>query len=76
MQKDRAYWELVEVSSLVLSQAEELIQTTALRTLDAIHVASAMAFQAGSGIRILFMTADARQRDAAEQVALNVVWVQ
>jgi hypothetical protein len=60
----------------VLSQAEELIQKTALRTLDAIHVASAMAFQASSGIRIPFITGDTRQRSAAEQVALNVIWVQ
>ncbi|MBI3014722.1 MAG: type II toxin-antitoxin system VapC family toxin [Candidatus Tectomicrobia bacterium] len=75
MQKDRAYWELVEVSPLVLSQTEELIQRTPLRTLDAIHVASAMAFQAASGIQIPFMTGDIRQRDAAQRLAINVVWV-
>lgn len=76
MQKDRAYWELVEVSPRVLSQAEALIPRTALRTLDAIHVASAMVFQAASGIRIPFVTADTRQRDAAEELALNVNWMQ
>lgn len=75
MQHDRPYWELVEVSSLVLSQAEELIQRTMLRTLDAIHVASAMTFQVTSGIRVPFMTADTRQRDAAERLAIQVVWV-
>lgn len=39
--KDRAYWELIEVGSIVLSQAEELVEKTGLRTLDALHVASA-----------------------------------
>ncbi len=75
MQKDRAYWELVEVSPLVLSRAEELIQKTSLRTLDALHVASAMTFQAASGISIAFITGDERQRAAAEELVLEVVWV-
>ncbi len=75
IQKDRAYWELVEVSPLVLSRAEELIQNTELRTLDAVHVASIMTFHAALGTRIPFVTADARQRDAVEQLALDIVWV-
>ena len=75
MREDREYWELVEVSPFVLGRAEELIQSTSLRTLDAVHVASALAFESSSGMRVPFVTADARQRDAAGQVALNVVWV-
>ncbi len=74
--KDRAYWELIVVSPLVLARAEELIQTTALKTLDALHLASALAFQAMSGIRIPFLTADARQRDAASGLDLDVVRVE
>lgn len=46
LHKDRDYWELVEVGPIVLSQAEELVQRTGLRTLDALHVASALTFQA------------------------------
>ncbi|MGH9425234.1 MAG: type II toxin-antitoxin system VapC family toxin [Terriglobia bacterium] len=76
MQKDRAHWELVELSPLVLSQAEELIQMTTVRTLDAIHLASALTFQAASGLRIPFITSDAKQRAAAEQLALDVAWVE
>ncbi len=72
---DRAYWQLVEVSPLVLAQAEELVQRAPVTTLDAIHVASAMAFQAASGIRIPFITGDTRQREVAGQAALDVVWV-
>lgn len=75
LMKDRAYWELAEMSPLVLSQAEELIQRTTLRTLDALHVATAVTFQALSGHRVPFITADQRQREAAEQLKLHVEWV-
>ncbi len=76
LHKDRAYWELVEVGPIVLSQAEELVQKTGLRALDALHVASALTFQAASGLTIPFMTADIRQRDAADTLALNLIWVE
>jgi predicted nucleic acid-binding protein len=76
LHKDRPYWELVEVGPIVLSQAEELVQRTGLRTLDALHVASALTFQAASGLTIPFITADARQRDAAEILALNLIWIE
>lgn len=76
LHKDRDYWELVEVGPIVLRQAEELVQKTALRTLDALHIASALAFQAASGLTIPFVTADIRQRDAAESLALNLIWIE
>lgn len=72
---DRAYWELIELSPLVLNQAEEVIIRTRLRTLDALHLASALTFQAASGLRIPFITSDEQQRDAAEELALEVLWV-
>ena len=75
MRRDRAYWELVEVTGLVLDRAEELIRGTGLRTLDAIHVASALIFQGASGMAIPFVTADVEQREAASQVNLDVVWI-
>lgn len=75
LREDRAYWELVEVSSLVLARAEELVAGTGLRTLDAIHVASALLFAAASGGRLPFVTADVKQREAAGVSALDVVWV-
>lgn len=76
LHKDRSYWELVEVGAIVLSQAEEVVQKTGLRTLDALHVASALAFQAASGLTIPFITADVRQRAAANNLALNLIWVE
>lgn len=74
--KDRTQWELVEPTTLVLSQAEELIQRINVRTLDAIHIASVLTFQAASGMQVPFITSDARQRAAAEELSLDVVWVE
>lgn len=76
LHKDRSYWELVEVGAIVLSKAEELVQTVGLRTLDAVHVASALAFQSASGLTIPFITADIRQREVGERLALNLIWVE
>lgn len=72
---DRRMWELVEVTPLVLDRAESLIRTEGLRTLDAIHVGSALVFESGAGARLPFITADDRQRAAAVRARLEVVWV-
>jgi predicted nucleic acid-binding protein len=61
--------------SEVLSRAEALVSGSSLRTLDAIHVASALLYQRGSRRPFLLVTADARQRDAARQLVLTVTWV-
>ena len=74
--KDRAYWELVEVGEHVLRQAEALVQKTDVRTLDALHIASAMMFQAASGLTSPFITSDAKQRDVAQAMVLTVIWVE
>ena len=76
VQNDRLRWEFVEVGSVVLHGAEQLVKgAVAVRTLDAIHIASWMTFKARAAIEIPFITADVRQRDAAKQVGLDVVWV-
>ena len=72
---DRAHWELVEVSALILKEAEEVILNTGLRTLDAIHLASILTFQTASGIQIPFITADSKQQEASAHVGLDAVWV-
>lgn len=76
LQDDRSSWRLVEVGPPVLSRAEELISTTSLRTLDAIHVASALVFRGGTGLRVPFVTADTRQRSAATGLGLAVMWIE
>jgi hypothetical protein len=44
------------------------------RTLDAIHLAAALTFRDTSGLRVPFVTADARQREAAEPAGLPILW--
>ena len=73
MRQDRAQWELVEVSPLVLSRAEDLVLQTSLRTLDTLHLASALTFQAAVGMALPFVTWDIKQRAAAEQFQLEVI---
>jgi predicted nucleic acid-binding protein len=75
MATERARWELIGATSLVLSRAEELVRAHALRPLDAIHLASALIFQAETGRRLRFLTAEARQRAAGLRLYLDVVWV-
>ena len=68
---DRAYWTLVEVGAEVLSAAEKLVAVHPLRTLDAIHVASAQVFAAGmSEPHLMFVSADKRQTEAADVIGL------
>jgi predicted nucleic acid-binding protein len=76
LHKDRSYWELVEVGEIVLNQAEELALKIGLRTLDALHLASAFTFQAASGLTIPFITANVKQRKAAEALAISMIWVE
>ncbi len=76
VQGERIRWELVEVGDAVLTQAEKIIQIPLpMRTLDAVHVASLITFQAAASVQIPFVTSDARQRDAATHLELDVVWI-
>lgn len=69
---DRAFWTLVEVSNDVLGAAETLVATHPLRTLDAIHVASAQLFSARiAAPDLVFVSADARQTAAATAVGMT-----
>ncbi len=74
---DRAHWEFVDLTTDVLDRAEQVIQRTGVRTLDAVHLASALTIQAANGRRrpARFITSDARQRDAAAGLGLQVTWV-
>ena len=72
---DRTRWELIELTAVVLNRAEGIIPRWPMRALDALHIASALVFQAAAGLRIRFVTGDHRQRDAAEQMKLEVMWM-
>ena len=68
---DRPYWTLVEVGSGVLAVAETLVATYPIRTVDAIHVASAQLFAARVSMpRLVFVSADKRQTETAVAVGL------
>jgi predicted nucleic acid-binding protein len=68
---DRLYWTLIEVGTDVLAAAEALVAAYPIRTLDAIHVASAQLFAARvSTPGLLFVSADKRQTETAVAVGL------
>jgi predicted nucleic acid-binding protein len=75
IQSERVSWRLIQIDTLVLGRAEALVRDHTLRTLDAIHVASALVYGDALGVRLPFVTADERQRDAATRLALDVVRV-
>jgi len=76
LRDDRPYWWLLDLDAQVLTRAEHLLQGTPLRTLDALHVASAQLAATFSSGRLPFVTADSRQRDAAAAEGLDVIWVE
>ena len=68
---DREFWALVEVTSDVLRTAEILVANHPLRTLDAIHVASAQLFAVRmTASKLLFVSADTRQSAVAASIGL------
>jgi len=70
--KDRATWVRVRMDDSVLVQAEQVASSHHLKTLDAIHVGSALDFQARSATRIPFISADVRQLNAAASSGLRI----
>ena len=70
---DRSYWQLVEVIPQLLGKAEELVKTANLRTLDAVHIASAMIIQDAFPVPLPFISADGRQLAAAQNCKLTVI---
>jgi uncharacterized protein len=73
---DRAYWTLVGVGPEVLDAAERLVSVHPMRTLDAIHLASAQVFAAGvSASGLMFLSADKRQTEAAAVIGLATRYI-
>ena len=68
---DREFWALVEVTSEVLQAAEQLVASHPLRTLDALHVASAALFADRLATsEVTFVSADARQAGVAAAIGM------
>jgi predicted nucleic acid-binding protein len=72
---DRRNWELVELDSKVIESAERVVRTGAIRTLDALHVGSAIALAEHSRARLRFVTADIRQGKVANEFGLEVIQI-
>jgi len=66
-------WAYFDTSALVKRYIEEAVATYPLRTLDAIHVASAQLFAGRVPTpELIFVSADKRQTEVATSVGLRV----
>ena len=70
--KDRTQWNLLAVSTEILERAEQIVASHTVRTLDAIHIASAQEFAERLQARVPFISADHRQIAAAAAAGLIV----
>jgi len=70
--KDRAQWNLLTVSTEILDRAEQIVAGHPVRTLDAIHIASAQEFAGRLQAHVPFISADHRQIEAAAAAGLIV----
>ncbi len=68
---DRTFWTLVEVTREVVVAAETLVAASPLRTLDAIHLASAQLFVDRTGEDVVFVSADRRQVEVALRMGMT-----
>jgi predicted nucleic acid-binding protein len=75
IQMERDKWDLVMISTDVLNNAERLTVDLNIRSLDAIHLACGLACQSRLRHSVPFITADARQRDAASELGLEIISV-
>jgi predicted nucleic acid-binding protein len=66
------HWTLVTLSPDIVASAQDLVEHHPLRTLDAIHVASAQLFASRMKTDLLFVSADERQCEAAARLRLTV----
>lgn len=74
LEADDASWRLVPVSEEILAAARSRVLQHAVGTLDAVHLVSAEEIYR-EGLRLPFVTADARQAEAARVIGLDVVGI-
>ena len=76
IQTEREKWDLVVISSEILESAERMTVDLNVRSLDAIHLACAVACRNRLKRSLPFITADIRQRDAAQHLGLDIISVE
>lgn len=69
------YVEIIKLTDAVLRETEEILLRSTARTLDAIHLASALLFQELTGIKLTFVTSDKKQEESAEHEGLKTLFV-
>ena len=70
---DKPFWQLIEPVPQVLSRSEDLIVNYSVRTLEAIHLASALILQESLPEPLPFVSADNRQIEAARSCHLQTI---
>ena len=75
VKKDLPYLEIVRLTDDVLRRTEEILLHSTVRTLDAVHIASALLFQESTGIALTFVTSDKKQAEFTNDKGLNTVFV-
>lgn len=73
--RHRGNWTLLAVNAAVLLRSEGIVGDLGVRSLDAIHLASALLFMEGQHHRLRFFTADHRQAQAATALDLRLEWL-
>ena len=72
---DTSFWQLIEPVPQVLSKAEALVVSYNIRTLDSIHLASALILQESLSMPLPFVSADNRQIEAARSCQLQIITI-
>jgi len=70
---DKPFWQLIEPVPQVLSKVEDLVVSYNIRTLDSIHLASALILQESLSVPLPFVSADYRQIEAARSCRLQTI---
>ncbi len=75
MKKDVPYIEIVRLTDDVLRRTEEILLYSTVRTLDAVHMTSALLFQESTGIVLTFVTSDKRRAEFTNAKGMKTVFV-
>jgi predicted nucleic acid-binding protein len=75
LREDAGALEMVQVTPRVLTMSQHIVLASTVRTLDAIHIASALLFEKTMGKPIVFISSDLRQTESAEGQGLKTILV-
>jgi predicted nucleic acid-binding protein len=68
--------EIIRLTDEIIARAEQIVASSPVRSLDALHIASALIFQQAVQISLLFVTSDIRQLEAAHAHGFATVFVE